>query len=108
MTIQNPTVTLSTAATTTSYAQIIAAAVADTPRVYLRVENLDGTNNLILAQGEASSEVAIATILPGEVQEFKIEGKLNLVPQGRIAVKSSASTPAYAHRSAVLRKSLLR
>lgn len=99
MTIITPTISNTTAATTTSYAQLEAAATAANPRIYLSVENTDATDNLILAVGAAASEVAIATIAPGATKVFTpiTFAKLgfNTVPQGRLAIKASANTPTY-------------
>lgn len=108
MTIHTPTISNTTAATTTSYAQVLAAATAAEPRIYLAVENTDATDSLILAAGASGSEVAIAKIAPGVTKVFTpIEfAKLgfNTVPQGRIAVKSSANTPTYNQSSATTAK----
>lgn len=99
MTIHSPTVAYKTAATTTSYAQLEAAASADKPRIHLEVENTNDTDSLILAVGASGSEVAIATIAPGKSKTISLltcdKLGFNLVPQGRLAIKSSANTPTY-------------
>lgn len=102
--IQSPEMTNTSSTTTTSYAQLEAAASGAKPRVYLRVENTDDTDNIVIGEGAAASEVAIATVLPGKVMEWKLDGGLNLVPQGRLALKSSANTPAFQARTGKIGK----
>lgn len=99
MTIHTPTTSNTTGATTTAYALLQAAPAAADARVYIEIENIDSTNNLIVATGAAASEVALATILPGTSKKFSPVAFANLgfntVPQGRLSIKGSAGTPNY-------------
>lgn len=104
MTTVAPTLTTASTTTTTSYAQVVAAATAASPRVYLRVQNLDATDSLLLAKGATSSEVVIAKIAPGATFELKTFEGINPVPQDKISIKSTANTPSYSSTVGVISK----